>query len=68
MTEILDMVPDVTSEEDRLRSNALRKRLYTERLEALRKVDDPELNNLRDTCIRVIEAIINKLRRSSLAT
>jgi len=68
MTEILDMVPDVTSEEDRLRSNAVRKRLYTERLEALRKVDDPELNNLRDTCIRVIEAIINKLRRSSLAT
>lgn len=68
MTEILDMVPDVSSEEDRLRSNAVRKRLFTERLEALRKVDDPELNNLRDTCIRVIEAIIDRLRRTSLAT
>jgi hypothetical protein len=60
MTEILDIVPDVDSEADRLRMNAARKRLYTERLEALKKVDDPELKKLRDTCILVIEAIIKK--------
>jgi len=62
MTEILDIVPDISSEEDRLRSNTVRRRLYSERLEALRKVDDPELNNLRDACIRVLEAIIDKMR------
>ncbi|OGD15988.1 MAG: hypothetical protein A2W20_07640 [Candidatus Aminicenantes bacterium RBG_16_66_30] len=61
MTEILEIVPDITSkEESRLRKRE-ETRLFTERIKALESVEDPELTDLRDACIRVIRAIINKL-------
>ncbi len=61
MTEILEIVPDITSSEDsRLRTKE-ETRLYTERIKALQSVKHQELKELRDACIRVIRAIINEL-------
>jgi hypothetical protein len=61
MTEILDIVPDITSKEDSRRMKTEGIRLYTERIKALERVEDPGLMELRDACIRVIKAIINEL-------
>jgi hypothetical protein len=61
MTEILEIVPDITSKEDSRRRKTEEMRLYTERIKALERVEDPEFMELRDACIRVIKAIINKL-------
>lgn len=61
MTEILEIVPDITSKEDSRRRKIEEIRLYTERIKALERVEDPELTELKDACIRVIKAIINKL-------
>ena len=58
MTEILEIVPDITSVEDSNRRKKEEIRLYTKRIEALEKVEDPELTELRDACIRVIKKII----------
>jgi hypothetical protein len=61
MTEILDIVPDITSKEDSRIRKKEETRLFMERIKALESVEDPELTGLRDACIRVIRAIINKL-------
>ena len=63
MTEILEIVPDITSDEDWHRRKIEEARLYTERLKALERVEDPELIELRDACIRVIRTIIARIER-----
>ncbi len=65
MTEILDIVPDVTSDEDLQKMNAESRRLYMRRIRALKTVEVPELRELRDACIRVIEDIINRYHRQA---
>jgi len=61
MTEILDIVPDITSKEDSRLRKKEETRLFTERIKTLESVEDPELTVIRDACIRVIRTIINKL-------
>jgi hypothetical protein len=63
MTEILEIVPDITSDEDELLMIKESVRLYTERIKALERVEDPELMELRDACIRVIRTIIAEIER-----
>lgn len=63
MTEILEIVPDITSDEDELLMIKESVRLYTERINALERVEDPELVELRDACIRVIRTIIAEIER-----
>jgi hypothetical protein len=63
MTEIQEIVPDITSDEDELLMNKELIRLYTERVKALEKVEDPELVELRDACFRVIVTILTGIER-----
>jgi hypothetical protein len=63
MTEILDIVPEVTSKEDWRRYKRENMRLYTERLKALESVKNPELIELRDACIQVIQAVMAGLEQ-----
>lgn len=63
MTEILEIVPDITSEEDGRRRNKESLRLYTERIKALERVKEPGLIELRDACIRIIQTIIVRIER-----
>jgi len=65
MTEILDIVPDIVTEEDWVRRNREELRLYEERLKALKSVTDPELIGIRDECIKVIEEIIKEIKDRS---
>ncbi len=63
MTEILDIVPDITSEEDLIHMKKEEMRLYMERIKALESVTDPELIEMRDACIRVIKGILIGLEK-----
>jgi hypothetical protein len=63
MTEILEIVPDITSDEDSNRRKIEETRLYMGRIKALERVEDPELVELRDACIRVIRTIIAGIER-----
>ena len=62
MTEILDIVPDVVTEEDSRRRYLEELRLYEKRLQALSSVTDEELTEVRDRCIKEIEKIIMDLK------
>ncbi len=66
MTEILEIVPDITSEEDGRRQKKERVRLYTERIKALERVREPGLIELRDACIRMIQTIIVRIERRAI--
>jgi hypothetical protein len=61
MTEIQEIVPDITSEKDLIRKKQELLRIYNERIKALEGVEDPELTKLRDVCIRVIKKIIESI-------
>jgi hypothetical protein len=66
MTEILEIVPDITSEEDGRRQKKERVRLYTERIKALERVKEPGLIELRDACIRAIQTIVVRIERRAI--
>lgn len=61
MTEILEIVPDITSEDDGRRQKKESVRLYTERIKALESVRESGLIELRDACIRMIKKIIARI-------
>ena len=63
MTEIMEIVPDIESEDDARRRDREEIRLYSERIKALASVKDPELIETRDACIRVVQAIIMRIER-----
>ena len=66
MTEILEIVPDITSEEDGRRQKMEMLRLYTERIKALERVNEPRLIKFKDACIRNIQTIIVRIERRAL--
>ena len=63
MTEIMEIVPDIESEDDACRRDREEIRLYSARIKALESVKDPELIEIRDACIRVVQAIIMRIER-----
>lgn len=64
MTEIQEIVPDITSDKDLIRKKRELLRIYNERIKALEGVEDPELTELRDACIRVIRKIIELIGKA----
>lgn len=63
MTEILDIVPDVCSDEDWKRQGIERLKLYERRLRALKSVRDEDLLEVRDKCIKILEEIIKEINK-----
>lgn len=61
MTEIQEIVPDVITEGDLRRLTEEGVRLYEKRIRALETVDDPELMQVRDACIKVIRDLIQNI-------
>lgn len=62
MTEILDIVPDICSDEDWKRRDIEELKLYERRLRALKSVQDEDLLVVRDRCIKIIEEIIKEIK------
>lgn len=62
MTEILDIVPDIVTEEDARRRDEEELKLYEKRLKALKSVTDEELLEIRDKCIAEIEKNIKEIK------
>lgn len=60
MTEIQEIVPDVSTEDDLRRLNGEEVRLYMKRIRALETVKDSELMQVRDACLRVIKGLIKR--------
>lgn len=62
MTEILEIVPDIITEEDWKKRNIEELKLYEARLKALQSVTDKELLEIRDKCINRIKKNIEEIK------